>query len=467
MHPTLASRALLTATCLLAAGVLVGADATDASPAPAAVPLTLAQAVAFATDPDAVRVAIAAALSDADAARARVARGALLPDLDAVASWQRATTNSQDFGLAFPGLPREIGPFNVYDARLRVSQRLFDLAAYARWRAARLQGRASVDALAAAREDAAATAAEAFIALQRAEAATRNRAENLDLARQLLALAQAQSDAGTATALDVTRARSALADATTAQVIAVGARDRARIDLARALGLPPLTAVVPDAGLTNPATAAPTDQATATTTALANRPDLRAAHSALAAAHAGREAVRADYLPTVGLSAAYGPNGIQPDHTINTWSVGVQATLPLIDGFAREAHLDEQAANERAALRRLRDTEDAITAEVASALIELANGGEQEKSAGEGLGLAHDEIRQAEDRFKGGLAGNIDVITAQSALVAAEDADLDAHVAVARAKIHLAHAVGLAGALSASAPVQDPAQPASAPAPAP
>jgi outer membrane protein TolC len=454
----------LTVLVALVAGHCGAEDrAADAAAEPAGPPhevhLTLGQAVQFATDPIAARVAIASALADADDARSREARGKLLPAIDGTASFNRETLNSQDFGLNFPGLPRRIGPFNQWDARLHVSQTLFDAASFARWKAAKLQGRVSAENLAAAREDAAAAAAEAYIALQRAEAATGNRAENLELAKQLLALAQSQADAGTATALDLTRAKTALSNATTAQVIAAGERDLARISLARALGLPPLTAVVADQGISAPAIGTVANDANAAPGAgnadlhgdpsHAARPDLRAAYAALNAAHAGRNAVKAEYLPTIGVGGAFGPNGIQPEHTIETWSVGVQANLPILDGFAREARLDEASANERAAWRRLRDLQDQITAEVASAKIETTTSSDQVRSAAEGLKLAHDEINQAEDRFKGGLAGNIDVIDAQSALVAAEDTDLDAHVAVARAQIHLAHAFGAATALTA------------------
>jgi len=285
-----------------------------------------------------------------------------------------------------------------------------------------------------------------------------NRAENHDLAKQLLALAQSQSDAGTATALDVTRAKTALSNATTAQVIATGERDLARISLARALGLPPLTAVTTDKGISAPAIGQTANDANAAPgnisadPAHSARPDLRAAYAAVSAAHAQRTAVKSEYLPTVSVGGAWGPNGIQPDHTIQTWSVGVQADLPILDGFAREARLDEASANERAAWRRLRDLEDQVAADIAGAKIEQTTSVDQVRSAAEGLKLAHDEITQAEDRFKGGLAGNIDVINAQADLVSAEDTELDAEVAVARAQIHMAHAIGAATTLTAPAP---------------
>jgi len=45
-------------------------------------------------------------------------------------------------------------------------------------------------------------------------------------------------------------------------------------------------------------------------------------------------------------------------------------------------------------------------------------------------------------RFKAGVAGNIDVITAQAGLIRARDTEIDARFAAATARISLARAAG-------------------------
>jgi len=55
--------------------------------------------------------------------------------------------------------------------------------------------------------------------------------------------------------------------------------------------------------------------------------------------------------------------------------------------------------------------------------------------AREQLRLAGSELSQARERFTAGVAGNIDVITAQRALIRARDTEIDARFAAATARI--------------------------------
>jgi outer membrane protein len=88
-----------------------------------------------------------------------------------------------------------------------------------------------------------------------------------------------------------------------------------------------------------------------------------------------------------------------------------------------------------------------ITAEVSGALLDLASGLEQQGVAADQLRLAEEEVTQARDRFVRGVAGNIEVITAQASLLRARDADIDARFAVASARVALARAAGVARGL--------------------
>src|SRR5438876_6114409 len=54
-----------------------------------------------------------------------------------------------------------------------------------------------------------------------------------------------------------------------------------------------------------------------------------------------------------------------------------------------------------------------IAAEVDAALLDLGSAAAQQLVAREELRLAESELSQARERFKAGVAGNIDVITAQ------------------------------------------------------
>ena len=53
----------------------------------------------------------------------------LLPDVSGSLSAAREKINLAAFGFKAPGIPQLVGPFNLYDARLRLSQPVLDLSA--------------------------------------------------------------------------------------------------------------------------------------------------------------------------------------------------------------------------------------------------------------------------------------------------------------------------------------------------
>jgi outer membrane protein len=84
---------------------------------------------------------------------------------------------------------------------------------------------------------------------------------------------------------------------------------------------------------------------------------------------------------------------------------------------------------------------------VDGAFLDIGAAEAQGEIAAERLRLAEQELAQARDRFRAGVAGNIEVIDAQASLVRARDADIDARFAAAAARVALARAVGEAHTL--------------------
>lgn len=67
-----------------------------------------------------------------------VALSALLPNLAGVNYQMNLTSNLAAMGLSFeifPGIPAFIGPYNRFDARLQLSQNIFNLASLRRYQA--------------------------------------------------------------------------------------------------------------------------------------------------------------------------------------------------------------------------------------------------------------------------------------------------------------------------------------------
>jgi outer membrane protein len=409
---------------------------------------------------DAARLAAAqtAAVQSAAArvqqAQARVtqSRSALLPQLSAAPNWTSRTTNSASFGFNFPAAPGEpplldpngqiIGPVKFWDLRGQASQSVLDLGATGRVRAARAGVVAASADVAIAAEQAATTAATVYIRELRSETTLQARVADSTLAADLLSIARDQLTAGVGVALDVTRAQSQLATARAQLIVARNDRDRSRLDLRRALNLPLDTPVELTDSLNSVTPPDVTNEQAAIDIAVRTRPDIRATDAQLAAAEQQLAAIRATRLPTIGVFGNDGPSGLGFNHLLNTYTYGVQVTWPAFEGGRREGQQQEQEAVARDIEIRRRDLRQQVAVDVRGAMLDLASAREQVDAARERQRLAELEVEQARERFRAGVAGNADVITALAGLNAARTGLIDALSAYHTARISLARAEG-------------------------
>ena len=441
---TNSSRLIALLAWLVAAVAPLAAQAA----APAPVRLSFADAVRLASGEVPVVALATLRTSEADA-RVRQARAALLPSASVGGFWLNRTFNSRSIGISFPGVPELIGPFNNYDARFSASQTLFDWSSVRRVRAAGAQADGSRAERGTTVEASVLSAATAYVKAVRAQSVVGARQADSAIAAELVALAEAQRAAGVSPAIDVTRARAQLARAQGLLLVAKNQLDRGRIDVTRALGLDPATplafadSLAPSLG----AAAVSVQRDSAVTAALANRPELRVELARATAARQTGSAIRAERLPRIELAGDYGVNGPTAPRAIATRDLTLQVSVPILDGFRREARLDEQDAVVRESQVREADLRRQIAAEVDGALLDLGSAEAQQLVAREELRLAESELSQARERFKAGVAGNIDVITAQVGLVRARDTEIDARFAAATARISLARAAGVARTL--------------------
>lgn len=380
-------------------------------------------------------------------ARVRQSRASLLPSLNASASQYTRTLNTASFGFSLPGLNPNgqiIGPFRVLDARGSIEAPLFDFGAFARYKAAGAEVKASSAAATVASEKAGTQAALAYVQALRAQDDFRARSEDSVLAADLVNVAQAQLDAGTGIALDVTRAQAQLASTRAGLINSRAARDRTLIALARALNVPPRTPLVLTDSLGGMDTSAVTmDEAAATERALQHRPDLLQAQARIAAAQQAVSAVRAEYLPTVSLVGDDGINGLSVHHMLNTYEYGVQVSVPILDGFRRSGRIQEQQGLVQEAQVEQRDIQQQAAADVSTAILDLRSAEQQVQATREQLRLAEQEVSQARERFRAGVAGNADVITALLQLTTARTAVIDAQTNFQTARVALARAQGV------------------------
>jgi len=409
---------------------------------------------------EAVRIAarqnpqVSTARSRLGVAEARVTqrRADLLPSLSLAARQTGSTFNSAAlFPLDFPSAPGQpplldregsiLGPLNVLDARAHVSQTLLDPGAIGRVRGAKTTVRAADADVTNASESAGLLAANAYLAVLRADGVYVARFADSTLAAELLRIAEDQLRAGTGVALDVTRARSQLTGARTQLIVARNDRDRTRVELARAMGLPLVTLVLVDSLGALPAAASTTEEA-ALADALRGRSDLRSMSLQAQAAREQAAAIRNERLPTIGVFADQGQAYRLGRSSLPTYQWGLQFSLPVFDGFRREGRTEEQLAVAQDYEMRERDLRIQVEADVRIAMLNLTSSTQAVASARERLQLAEQEVSQARERFQAGVAGNADVITASLTLNTARTQYVDALTSYQAARVALARARG-------------------------
>jgi outer membrane protein len=453
IFPSVRRALAVAATIAIVAPPLV-AQNVDSLPRPVdgAVALSLGDAARLAARQSAIAQG-ARLRADEAQARVRERRADLLPNVSAYANQSGHTFNTATFGIDFPAPPGQPplfdpagqveGPVNLLDIRGRVQQNLLDFSAIGRVKSAQAQARSfNADADASA-EQAATTATTAYVRAMRADADLKARQADSLLATELLGIAQSQLQAGTGVGLDVTRARAQLAATRASLISSRNARDHAHLDLLRALALPVGTTITLTDSLTpNAARQTLPDEATLVAQAIQNRPDLIAEEERVRAARQGLSAIKAERLPTLGLVADDGVIGKTGGKLLGTYTWGFQLSLPIFDGFRREARVQEQESMIKEAEIRRRDLEQQAQADVRGALLDLANTTEQVAAATERLRLAEEELAQARDRFNAGVAGNADVVNASLALTASRSLVNDAETAYQLARVALARATG-------------------------
>ena len=438
--------------CLAALTVFAFAPYSLGAQQPSAISLTLGDAARLAARQSAVARGARLRADEAEA-RVRQRKSDLLPTVSSYVQEAGRTFNTSTLGIDFPTPPGQKpvfdpqgqieGPVNTLDVRGRVQQNLVDFGALGRVRSARAAARSSSADADATAEQAATTATNAYVRAMRADADFYARRADTLLATELLGIAKAQLQAGTGVALDVTRARSQLASTRASLIGSRTARDHAHLDLLRALALPVGTDVILGDSLSNAiGMEVVPDEATLVAQALHNRPDIIAEEQRVRAAQQGLSAIKAERLPSLGLVADDGVIGKNGAKMLNTYTWGLQVTLPIFDGFKREARVQEQQAVVKEAEIRRHDLKQQAETDVRGALLDLGGAREQLDAARERLRFAEQEVSQARERFNAGVAGNADVVNASLALTSARTLVNDAETAYQLARVSLARATG-------------------------
>jgi outer membrane protein TolC len=151
--------------------------------------------------------------------------------------------------------------------------------------------------------------------------------------------------------------------------------------------------------------------------ALSERVEIRAAAAHFKLAESEKKAALAGWAPSVSAFADYGSSGLKPNEVnLPTRTVGVRIDVPIFNGGRTRAEAQAAASRVRQAELQLADMRLGVEKDVRLALENLATREEQMRAAGKNLDLAERELNLAQDRFRNGVADNVEVTNAQTAL---------------------------------------------------
>ena len=376
-----------------------------------------------------------------------IARSSLLPSASFRAS-EAVTrgTLAATLGISIPGFPHHYGPFWAVQAGPAFSTPVFDLTLWEKWRASKENVSAGAAQQVTAREENAQLVVSQYLAGLRAEADVTAAKSRVDLAKALLDLAADQQKNGVGTGIDTLRANvqyqneiQRYSEAETQQKVAL-------YGLSRLLNVDPQQALeLADAAsfFETP----PFNSAETITAAYEQRPEVKTVTAQIRSAEFEKRAARSERLPRVSVNGSWSLEGLTPGTMIPAYQIGAALEVPLFTG----GRIGAETATADLEIRKLeqvqRDLRNQIAQEVKTALAQLESARVQVEAANLGVKLAKEEVAQAQDRFRAGVANNIEVITGQDELARANDNQIAALFSYNQSRADLARATGQMEAL--------------------
>jgi outer membrane protein TolC len=335
-----------------------------------------------------------------------------------------------------------IGPFNTFDARFQVTQRIFDLSAISKFQAANVDVDIADFENKLAHQQVVTAAVIAYLDVLQAKEQLRAVEEDLLLAQQLMDLAQHQLGVGIVTNLDVVRAQTSVAQYKAKEQEDIQGVNTAFLSLKRVIGLPL------DSELTLSDSLQFFDEKTlpvseAIDAAIKDRFEVSIADSKVKYAQFQLSEANRERLPKVDAYGDYGLSGVNPDKLVHKASqISVNVSMPIFEGGAIEGEIRQQRSQMNQGKTLSDDMKTQVQEDVRLALQTMITTTEQVKAAGEALRLATQEVSLAKDQYTNGVGNNIAVVDAQATLEDSRRSYVSALVQYHMARVNYYSALG-------------------------
>ena len=403
--------------------------------------LTLDQAVALALKRN--TTAQIAVIQAAEAVQDKnVARAALLPQaqLDSSDAVRRVNIEAQ-FGKPIIGFPEHIGPIQVFQAGPSFSAPVFDLTLWRRYQAERSLANAQKANSLSTREQVVLLVVSQYIGTLRAVATVQAAGSRVDLAQALYNQAADLQHEGVGTGIDTLRANVELQNEKQRLLEAQADRETSLFALSRLLNLDPRQTIELGDSLSYFETPQP-EVEQSIEEALSTRYEWKSLNDQIKAATWQKKQAWDARLPSVKVDGDWQYQGTRLNIGIPTYNYEVDLSMPLFTGGRIRAETTRADLEIQKLQQQQADLRNQIGLDVKNALINLTSARSQVQVANLGVQLSREEVDQARDRFRAGVANNIEVIQAQDSLARANDNQIAALYRFNQARADLARSVG-------------------------
>jgi outer membrane protein TolC len=378
-------------------------------------------------------------------AQVRVARSALLPNINGNLSETVEQTDLAAFGLRFsvPGfhIATVVGPYNYFALQANLSQTVVNLTAIDNYRAAKATARASQYSLQDARDLVTLAVGGAYLQVLAAQARVESAQAQLDTANAVFHQSSEQHQEGVLGRLNVDQSQ--LQSLAQQQQIISLRTDLAKqkINLARLTGLSPNADYqLSDSFPFSPAPVQSVDDAV--TRAEQQRADLKAAESQVEAAAKALAAARAERLPSASVSGYYEAIGTNPAESHGAFNVVGTLNVPIWQGGKTEADIAQAQAVLAQRQAELEDTRGQVEAEIRVVYLDLEAATGQVEVARKNVQVAQETLEMARARMQAGVINTVEVVQAQQTVSSAQLDLINSVFAHNLAKLSLARELG-------------------------
>ena len=346
-------------------------------------------------------------------------------------------------GSRFPGfqLPGHIGPYEIFSVGPSFGSSVLDLSLWKKYQASRSAVDASKANSLSTREQVILLVVSQYIGTLRAVASVEASKSRVDLAQALYDQAADLQKEGVGTGIDTLRANVELQNEKQRLIEAENDREASLFGLSKLLNLDPRQKIELADSLSFFETPQPEVEASIDA-ALADRQEWKALLAEEKVVQYEKQASQFSRLPSLRFDGYWAYLGTSINNGIPTYQYQGSMNFPLftsgrIHAEIAKANLEVQKLEQQKA-----DLRNQIALDVKTSLLNLDSARSEVQVANLGVELAKEEVSQARDRFRAGVANNIEVISAQDSLARANDNQILALYRFNQARADFARAVG-------------------------